>query len=96
MKFIATTKSEQNIAAIDPWTAVHAGVGLAAGLVNMSGPTALLMAVSYEVVEQVFENTPTGQWFFETSQPETAPNLVADVAVYMLGWWLGRRWNESG
>ena len=31
MKFLAARKAEQNLAAVDPWTAVHVAAGLAAG-----------------------------------------------------------------
>lgn len=36
MKLLATEKPEQNVAAIDPWTAVHVAMGLASGLTRSS------------------------------------------------------------
>lgn len=96
MKLIATSKSQQNHAAIDPWTAVHFSMGLAAGLVEMHRETAMGAAIAYEVVEQFFERSDAGQEFFQASGPEAPANVVVDIAVFALGYWLGGRWNRSG
>lgn len=93
MKVLATEKSEQNRAAVDPWTAVHAASGLAMGLMDIPLRWALLAAVSYEVIEQGAERREWGQELFETSGPEVIPNAVTDVVVFALGHWLGTRWN---
>lgn len=95
-KLIATSKSEQNRAALDPWTVVHLGMGLAAGLVDLHRETAFGAAVAYEVVEQFFERSRSGQEFFETSGPESLANVAADLGAFALGYWLGERWNRGG
>lgn len=95
MKLIATRKADQNKAAIDPWTVVHLGVGLAAGLTGVGIVPTLLGAAAYEVGEQISERTGAGQKFFQTSGPETAVNVGVDTAVLLLGWWLGRRYNKG-
>lgn len=95
MKVIATRKSEQNNAAIDPWTVVHFGFGLAAGLMDFSYTASFLAAAAYEIFEQGLERSEFGQDLFETSGPENFPNVVVDLGVFGLGIWLGKRWNAS-
>lgn len=96
MKIIAREKSEQNQAAIDPWTVVHLAAGLAAGLMNVPLAGALAASVAYEVAEQFFERERWGQKLFATSGPESPPNAVVDTAVFFVGHVLGRLWNETG
>ncbi len=95
MKILARSKSEQNEAAIDPWTVVHFGFGLASGLMGISWPVTMLAAAAYEVFEQGLERSEFGQDLFETSGPENLPNVVIDLGVYGLGVWLGKRWNRT-
>ena len=95
MTWIATNKSQQNRAAIDPWTAVHLSAGLALGLMDAPMGRALLGAVAYEVIEQVFERQDAGRSFFKTSGPEVLHNAVVDVAVFVVGHALGQRWNAT-
>ena len=93
--FIARRKSEQNVATVDPWTAVHFAAGLAAGLAKLPPGWSLVAAVAYELGEQVFERTKFGQRFFAVSGPETYTNAAVDLVVFIAGQWLGRRWNET-
>lgn len=95
MKIIATRKEEQNVAAVDPWTAVHLASGLALGLMDVPFRFSLGAATGYEVAEQVFERRKWGQELFETSGPETLPNAFVDLAVFALGHYLGTRWNRT-
>lgn len=96
MRLFATKKDHQNRAALDPWTIVHFGTGLAAGLTEVPAPIALGAALGYEVIEQVFERHDKGQAFFETSGPESLANAIVDVLVFMAGYRLGRAWNATG
>lgn len=95
MKLLATRKAHQNRAALDPWTVVHFGTGLALGLIDIPARHALGLSVAYEVAEQYIEREDWGQEFFETSRPESLANAAVDVAVFGLGLWLGRRWNRT-
>ena len=95
MKLLATRKPEQNTAAVDPWTAVHFSAGLAMGLINLPLRTAVVASLAYELLEQYFERRGWGNEIFETSGPESFPNVVIDVAVMVAGHRLGRRWNET-
>lgn len=95
MKLVAVTKSDQNRAAVDPWTAVHFGTGLAAGLTRVPFRWSILLALTYEVFEQVGQRRPSLQRLFHVSGPEILVNSVIDVAVYALGHRLGEHWNET-
>lgn len=96
MKVLATNKAEQNLAAIDPWTAVHLSAGLALGLMDVPLARSLLGAVAYEVIEQAFERQDVGRQLFRTSGPEVLHNVVVDVAVFVVGHALGQEWNATG
>lgn len=95
MKFIATEKSDQNRAALDPWTAVHFSTGLALGLIEVPRRWALMASVVYELAEQAFERREWGQAFFDVSGPESLPNALVDTGVFLAGHRLGRKWNEQ-
>lgn len=95
MKLIATNKAEQNKALIDPWTAVHAGFGLAAGLMGLNFYWSMAGATVYEVVERQLEKSKTGQELFKTSGPEIVGNAIVDIGIFGIGWWLGDRWNKT-
>lgn len=94
MKWIARSRSEQNRAAIDPWTAVHFSAGLALGLMRAPALWAATAAIAYEVLEQAIERTEAGRELFETTGPESAVNAVTDLAVFAGGYQLGRRWSD--
>lgn len=96
MKIIATEKSQQNRAAVDPWTVVHFASGLALGLVNAPLRWWLPVATAYEVLEQYFERSEAGKEFFDTSGPEMVPNAILDLVVFAAGHRLGKLWNRTG
>lgn len=95
MKILATQKSEQNRAAVDPWTTVHLSMGLALGLMEVPLRWALTASVAYELAEQVFERREWGKELFVTSGPESLPNAVVDSVALLAGHCLGRMWNET-
>ena len=94
-KLVATKRSEQNKTILDPWTVVHFGVGLAAGLIGMCMKSTLVLGVAYELGEQVFERSEEGKSFFNISGPEPAANAVADIVVLAAGHYLGAAWVRS-
>lgn len=96
MKIIATQKSDQNRAAVDPWTMVHLSAGLALGLMKVPRRWACAASIAYELAEQVFERQAWGKELFEVSGPESLPNALADSAAFLAGYRLGRMWNETG
>ena len=95
MHLIAYRKSQQNLAAVDPWTLVHLGIGLGIGLMGIAAGPALAGAVLYEVAEKPFERAGFGKTIFNVSKPETGLNSVVDVAVFMVGVKLGHAWNKT-
>jgi hypothetical protein len=95
MKFLAARKAEQNLAAVDPWTAVHVAAGLAAGLMEIPLRWAFAASVAYEIVEQVAERRAWGQRLFEVHAPESGPNVVVDLIALVAGHRLGQLWNRT-
>lgn len=96
MKILAKNRSEQNRAAIDPWTVVHFAAGLALGLTRAPASWVAGAAVAYEVVEQVVERQEWGEDLFNVAGPESPANMVVDLAVLAGGYWLGERWSAGG
>ena len=94
-RFLARTKSEQNTSMVDPWTAVHAGTGLALGLLGVGFWKAVAGAVAYEFIEAHAETQEAGKRFFRVSAPETFSNQVVDVIVFAYAVQLGHRWNAT-
>lgn len=94
MKIFALNVDDQNAALFDPWTIIHTSYGLWAGLVGIPFWITMGGAVAYEVFEQVAERQPWGQKIFRTSGAETPINLVSDVLVAAVGWWLGNRYHK--
>lgn len=95
MRVVATRKEEQNQAALDPWTAVHLGAGLALGLMGFRRRTVTMLSACYEVAEQIFERTSPGKTLFNTSGPESLANVLCDLAFIIAGHELGDRWNRT-
>ena len=96
MDFLAEDKSEQNVAAVDPWTVVHLGTGLATGLMGLSARWSLAASMVYEVLEQLAEQKRLGKKLFQTSRPESLPTAMVDVAAFAAGHALGKWWNRTG
>lgn len=96
MKLWAWRAAEQNTALADPWTLVHFSAGLAAGMAGVSAFWAGVVAVGYEVFEQVAERQPWGKRLFKSPGAENYPNVVLDVVVFALGWWAGRAIRNPG
>ena len=92
--FMARDPADQNLAPVDPWTLVHAGAGLAVGLMGLPLGVAFAGAVAYEALEGPFERAEFGREFFNVSRPESPGNQVADLVVFMLAAVAGRAWNE--
>ncbi len=93
---VATRKSEQSVALIDPWTAVHGGTGLAAGLLGVPMTWALGVAIAYEGIEYLTQRSPEGRNMWNVSKPERFGNQVVDVLVFAGGVYLGHKYNQTG
>jgi len=94
MKLVALHHDDQNAALFDPWSLIHLSAGLFAGLVGIGVVPSMIAAVAYEGFEQLAESQPWGQKIFKTSGSETFVNIVSDVALFAVGWYLGERYNR--
>jgi len=94
MKLVATHKSDQNEAALDPWSIVHVGSGMAAGLLDLPFWPTMAAAVAYEFVEHQVERSELGQRFFASSGPESTANAIMDVVVFAVAYQAGRAYNR--
>lgn len=95
MSLIATSKSQQNSTTLDPWTLVHFSAGLAMGLMEAPFWPSMIAATAYEFVEHEFEDSEFGQRFFNISGPEIMSNAVVDVIIFGVGWYAGKKWNQT-
>lgn len=78
-------------AAIDPWSAVSFGSGLASGLTDMSlGRALAILALS----DFVFAAIGGKRGMFSSLEAEPLENKVMDVLFYAYGNSLGRKWAE--
>ena len=94
MKLVALHHDDQNAALLDPWSLIHLSAGLFAGLVGVGVVPSMIAAVAYEGFEQLAERQSWGQKIFKTSGSETIANIVTDVALFAIGWYLGERYNR--
>ena len=92
---IATKRAEQNSAALDPWSVVHFGSGLALGLLGVSLPVGIALGVGYEVIEHAAESHRVGQRIFLTQGPESGVNMAMDMVLLAGGVALGNRWRKT-
>jgi hypothetical protein len=92
MKILARHRSEQNAAALDPWSLVHFSAGLALGLMNAPYRTSLLASVGYEIAEQFAERREFGNRLFQMKGPESLPNVFVDLALFYVGLRAGKKW----
>lgn len=77
-------------AALDAWSWVHFGSGLALGVVLSSWWLAFLALAAFEVVEALLRRVGRGgKGLFEH---ESWANVAADLVIGMLGWMLTARW----
>lgn len=89
MKVFAVSVEDQNLALFDPWSVIHTSAGLFAGLVGLPFVPSIAAAVAYEFFEQIAEGKSWGQKIFRTSGSETTFNMISDVVLFALGWYLG-------
>jgi hypothetical protein len=79
---------EINYPFIDPFTLVHAAVGVLLSVVGVGLAPTLLIATGWEVIEHLLKNC-TPQLFVFPSQ-DTLRNALGDVAATAFGWFLVR------
>ncbi len=89
---ILVAKHKYDKAAIDPWSAVSFGSGLATGLNDMSiGKAVVILALS----DFVFSMLGGKRGLFSSLEDEPLENKAMDVVLYCYGNTLGRKWAEK-
>ncbi|HLF15944.1 MAG TPA: hypothetical protein VI796_00715 [Candidatus Thermoplasmatota archaeon] len=81
-------------AALDLWSLVHLGAGVALGLLGTVWWLAFLLLVAFEALEGILRRVKRhgGGGLFEY---ESWPNVLADIAIGMVGWY-GGLWFRAG
>lgn len=92
---VARNSAEQHVAIIDRDTAVHASVGIAAGLLGISVTVAVLASIGVEFAYLSAKHGPSRAAFDRvvpaTSLANYATDVMATVAGVYVGRWLVRR-----
>jgi hypothetical protein len=95
VKLFAFHHEDQNYAVFDPWSLIHLTSGMFAGLVGVGPVLSMSAAIGYDVFEQLAEREPWGQQIFRTPGSENWENILADLGLFALGWYLGHRYHET-
>jgi len=89
---ILVAKHKYDKAAIDPWSAVSFGSGLATGLTDMPiGRAVAILALS----DFVFAAIGGKRGLFSPLDSEPVENKLMDLLFYCYGNSLGRKWTEA-
>lgn len=88
-RVIAWSDERTNASALDEWSIVHFGVGLALGAVGFNAWAFVFGNFAYEVAEYAHES-PSGSRIFGTKRPEWDVNMVSDLSVALGGYVIGR------
>jgi hypothetical protein len=78
---------EINYAPFDRYSAFHALIGVAAGLVGLGFWATLAIAVGWEIIEHVAKNLVPSVFAFPSQ--DTLANSFGDVLSTLLGWAFG-------
>lgn len=84
----------QESAMLDPYSLIHYSAGLATGLGKVKPGRALIGAAVVDFVFSYLFEAPTG--LYRKTGVEPPINKVADIGLFMLGNYMGRRWSERG
>lgn len=87
--FIAASKSDVNQAWFDRFSLVHASYGAFVAKMGGRASTALLTAVAFEFAERELKRRFPD--VFPNPSQDSAENMVGDVVVTMVGYFLTKR-----
>jgi hypothetical protein len=79
---------------LDPYSLLHYSAGLATGLGGVAPIKAIVGAALADLAFSYLYQRPTG--LFRKTEVEPPINKVADIALFALGNYMGRRWSEQG
>jgi hypothetical protein len=88
-RVLAWSDERTNASALDEWSLVHFGLGLALGAFGANAWLFVLGNVAYEAAELAHES-PSGSSLFGTKRPEWDVNMVTDLSVAFGGYVIGR------
>lgn len=77
-----------NQSLIDKWTLGHILIGYGLGKKQISFPVVIGVAILYEIIEQKIESGPNP---FGTKQPESLKNVIADLAIMSLAYYVAAK-----
>lgn len=83
----------QDEALTDPYTVLHFSAGLATGLGRVGTLRAVIGAAVVDYLFSKLYDTPVG--IYRKTGHEPPENKVADIAIFALGNYLGRRWTSA-
>lgn len=78
-----------NHPALDPFTLVHASVGLLGAALGLRLATTVLLAITWEIAEHLLKDCVPGAFVFPDQ--DTVRNAVGDVLATVAGWFLFQR-----
>ncbi len=83
-KPVSARRGEVNYSLVDRFTIVHFGIGVFYGLVGFSFSTALVLALTWEFIENPLKANLS--FLFPHSSADTVSNMVGDVLALVAGW----------
>ena len=86
IRLVARSEADTDKAVIDQWTPVVFGAGVASGVLDLSTETVVIGAFAFEVVQAW---PPSAAWM--QGSGESLANKTGDLAVFILGYWLGKK-----
>lgn len=87
MKILASERGDTGKAAIDPWSAVAFGSGLAVGLHDLTVTQVILIAAVSKMASTAIIDS--------CEDKETIENKAFDAIAFIVGWKLGQIWNNT-
>lgn len=87
---IARNQSEAHAAVIDRETAMHAGIGMSAGVLGISVTAAVLASIGLEFVHLAARDGVRRAAFKKVVPATSLANHAADVVATMAGVYIGR------
>lgn len=83
-ELVRAKPGEVNYGFVDRFTLVHFGIGLVYGLLHLHLGWALLLAIGWELVENILKARVA--WIFPHATADTWKNSLGDVLAVMSGW----------
>lgn len=77
-----------NQSTFDEWTVPHGMIGFAAGILQIPYSKVIVICSIYELAEHQIESGPNP---FGTAHPEHIRNVLGDLAVMTLGYYLASK-----